>query len=201
MDVLSEVLGAVRLNGAFYFKVDASEPWVSVNPSMHDIGSAVMSSAEHVIPFHIMIKGSGLVRLTDASLPIPIEQGSIVMLPAGDAHILSSHQHFDNQSAIDIEFYIHAAENKIPFRSVEIGGNGDAAQFVCGYLGCDARPFNPLLEALPKLLVINSDSNDFTRELVLTALKESDNPGSGSEAVLAKLSELMFVHALRILPW
>ena len=57
MDVLSEVLRAVRLSGAIYFKVTAAEPWISTNPSMRQVGATMMPGAEHVIPFHILIQG------------------------------------------------------------------------------------------------------------------------------------------------
>jgi len=199
LDVLSEVLSAVRLTGAFYFKVNAAEPWIATNPSMGEIGSAVMPDAEHVIPFHIMMEGSGWAMSAHNLAPVPLERGSIVMFPRGDSHILSSHQQIDDLPETDAEFYRDSAANKVPFRLVQIGGHGDQAQFVCGYLGCDARPFNPLLEALPDLLVVNNpqDGNDFHRELVLIALKENDHPSAGSETILAKISELMFVQALR----
>jgi len=159
-----------------------------------------MPGAEHVIPFHIMMEGSGwAMSAHNSHEPVPIERGSIIMFPRGDSHILSSHQHIGDLPTTDSAFYRESAAHKVPFRLVQIGGHGEQAEFVCGYLGCDARPFNPLLEALPELLVVKSpqNGNNFARELVLTALKENDHPSAGSETVLAKISELMFVQALR----
>ena len=44
------------------------------------------------------------------------------------------------------------AAGRLPFTVAEGGGGDERAEFVCGFLGCDLRPFNPLLEALPRLL-------------------------------------------------
>jgi AraC-like DNA-binding protein len=70
---------------------------------------------------------------------------------------------------------------------------------VCGYLGCDRRPYNPLLDALPRMLHIRSEKTpaNLTADLIRFALAERDSGRAGGESVLAKLSELMFVQALR----
>jgi transcriptional regulator, AraC family len=42
---------------------------------------------------------------------------------------------------------------------VEVGSLSDAeidTELMCGFLGCDAKPFNPLLAALPRLLHLPS---------------------------------------------
>jgi AraC-like DNA-binding protein len=67
---------------------------------------------------------------------------------------------------------------------------------VCGFLGCDARPFNPLLAALPRMLRVASGEGPL-RELVRIAVAESGEPRPGGEALLARLSEMMFVEAVR----
>ena len=45
MDVLSDVLRAVRLTGAIYFDVDAGSPWVGESPGTAEIAAAVMPEA------------------------------------------------------------------------------------------------------------------------------------------------------------
>jgi AraC-like DNA-binding protein len=200
MDVLSEVLGAVRLNAAFYFEVNAATPWVSVNPSMAEIGAAVMPKAEHVIPFHLMMDGSAWARPADNALPAAeFNAGDIVMFPGGSGHIISSERSPTELPSADLQFYRDAAERVAPFTLVEIGGGGSPARFVCGYLGCDERPFNPLLSALPSMLIVKTTdgSGALTRNLIQAALDERESSKPGSETILAKLSELMFLQALR----
>jgi AraC-like DNA-binding protein len=68
---------------------------------------------------------------------------------------------------------------------------------VCGYLGCDARPFNPLLAALPRVLHVASRDDDALRSLIALALGEARERRIGGETVLERLSELLFVDVIR----
>jgi AraC-like DNA-binding protein len=121
------------------------------------------------------------------------------MFPLGESHILTSDPEMWNCPPNDLNVYFDAAESGAPFTLVTIGGDGDKTKIVCGYLGCDTRPFNPLVSALPRVLVIKGlmDTNPLMRELLAAALGEKDNRGEGARVVLAKLSELMFVQAMR----
>jgi AraC-like DNA-binding protein len=80
------------------------------------------------------------------------------------------------------------------------GGGGATTRFVCGYLACSRSVCRPLLEALPRVLTIpigDGPASSMLRELLRVGVRESSalRPGAGS--LLAKLSELMFVEALR----
>jgi AraC-like DNA-binding protein len=70
---------------------------------------------------------------------------------------------------------------------------------VCGYFGCDARPFNPLLESLPRLFraKMSAASQSWFTSLLQVAADESEAGGAGSETMLAKLAEVMFVEVIR----
>ena len=56
-DVLSDVLGAVRLTGAVYFDFELRSPWVAEAPPSRDIANVVMPGAEHVIEYHVIARG------------------------------------------------------------------------------------------------------------------------------------------------
>jgi AraC-like DNA-binding protein len=78
------------------------------------------------------------------------------------------------------------------------GGGEQRSRLVCGFLGCDARPFNPLLSSLPRVMHLRSRDGDAAfRQLLDLALLESSAPRSGSECVLSRVSELLFVEAVR----
>jgi AraC-like DNA-binding protein len=195
------VLQAVRLTGALYFDVSAAAPWVVVTPAMQRIGTALMPDAEHVIPFHMVVSGAGWARPDDASLPPErVETGDVVMVPSGECHSMSSDRDRWDATAPDPSFYQAAAASDEPFTFVKLGRDGGApTKIVCGYLGCDASPFNPVLGALPRLLVVRprDGSETLMRELVRAALAENVRRRAGGATVLAKLSELMFVQAIR----
>lgn len=86
MDVLSEVLQTVRLSGAVFFSVRTAEPFVAETPSMALIGRHVMPGCEHVIPYHIMLRGSCWVESPDGELPpVRFEEGDVIIFPAATA--------------------------------------------------------------------------------------------------------------------
>jgi len=72
---------------------------------------------------------------------------------------------------------------------------------VCGFLGCDARPFNPLLAALPRVIHLSRAANEgasgWLGTLLNIAIRESGSARAGRDNILARMSELMFVEAIR----
>ncbi|HVS23213.1 MAG TPA: AraC family transcriptional regulator [Gammaproteobacteria bacterium] len=199
MDVLSDVLRAVRLTGALYFDVSAAHPWIAMTPSMKEIGAAMMPGAGHVIPFHIMVSARGWARPEDASVPAAsFEPGDIVMFPDGEGHLLTSDAARWDCPPADPNFYAAAAESGEPFTVISIGGGGEPAGFVCGYLGCDASPFNPLLGALPRMLIVKGQGSDaLMRELLRAALEQKASGKAGAATVVVRAGELMFLQAVR----
>jgi AraC-like DNA-binding protein len=125
------------------------------------------------------------------------EPGDVILFPRGDSHVMGSEP--GRNPKPNMNLYFRPVDQRLPFLLTEIGGRGDAARFVCGYLGCDAGPFNPLLDALPRLTVIKADpvSGNLMADLIKAALAEGSNLREGGETMLAKLSELLLVQALR----
>jgi AraC-like DNA-binding protein len=198
MDVLSDVLRAVRLTGAVYFDIKAREPWVAATPPISSICGKVMPGFEHVIAFHIMMDGWCWAQLADESQPeVRLEAGDAVVFVRGDAHFMSTEP--GERAPPDFGLYYRPTDRPLPFIFNEFGGSGAPSRFVCGYLGCDARPFNPILDALPRLLHVKRSSvgGQLTHDLIRIALKETASPRAGGETMLSKLSELMFLQAVR----
>ena len=199
MDVLSDVLRAVRLSGAIFFDVDASSPWVGETPASAEIAASVMPGADHVISFHAIISGSCWAAMSDGSMPaLHLNTGDVVVFPAGDPNVLSSLP--GERGETDLTMYYRPADRTLPFILKHGGGGAERTRFICGYLGCDARPFNPLLAALPPILCARNPpdgSGGWVLDLFRLAITESASERAGGETVLAKLSELMFVEIIR----
>jgi AraC-like DNA-binding protein len=199
MDVLSDVLGAVRLTGAVFFDVEAAEPWVAQTPDVATFAHQVMPEAEHVIVFHILTHGSCWSELVDGSVPpIRLSAGDLVVVPNGHEHALCS---VPGMRAVpDLSAYRRPVGGKIIHPVwVNEGGGPERCHFVCGYFGCDARPFNPLLDALPRMFNarVSERTRSWLSSLVSAAVAESEEATPGGETMLAKLAELMFVEVIR----
>src|SRR3546814_2498725 len=198
LDVLSDVLRAVRLTGAIYFDIHAHAPWVAESPPVAAICGSVMPDFEHVICFHILMEGACWAQLADESLPaIRLGVGDAVIFAGGDAHYMGTER--GKRSVPNLDIYYRPTDATLPFVFNEFGGDGAQTRFVCGYLGCDSRPFNPILDAMPRLLHVRSDETggNLTHGLIRVALEETHAPRAGGETILSKLSELMFLHAVR----
>ena len=198
MDVLSDVLTAVQLNAAVFFDVEAYSPWVGVTPHAERFKSAVMPNAEHIIAFHIVLSGSCWAEVPDCLPPAQLQAGDLVVVPMGDEHVMSSAPGLRGQPNVDN--YKRPSNRRLPIPFVlNQGGGPDRTHFVCGYFGCAQRPFNPLLDALPR--VFHASVSDASREwmlsLVHAAATETEHSTAGGETMLAKVAELMFVEVLR----
>jgi len=196
--VLSDVLSAVRLTGAVFFDVDASPPWCGVSPGVERIARRVMPDAERVIAFHAILSGSCWVSLEDVSaVPFLANAGDVLVVPSGAPHVMGSSRELRGNP--DLTLYYRPVDSLLPFTlTVHGGGGDDHARYVCGYLGCDARPFNPLLASLPALMCVRKPTTGgWVTDLFRIALTEGSSKRPGGETVLAKISELMFVEVLR----
>ena len=196
MDTLSEVLRAVRLTGAVYFSIDGSTPWVVETPAGSVIAPHVGAGVEHVINYHIVMSGLCWVGLVGEPA-FRVEAGDIIVFPQGDPHVLSSGPGM--RARPDVDIYRAANQQAVPLCVSLAGGGPGGARIVCGFLGCDARPFNPLLAALPRVIHVpaSREGTSGLRQLIDLALAESTTPRPGSDGVLSRLSEVLFLEVVR----
>jgi AraC-like DNA-binding protein len=165
---------------------------------MAEIARAVMPEAEHVIGFHAMLSGSCWAELEGgAALALRLEAGDAVVIPSGVRHTMASAPGV--QAEPDLALYHRPADRPLPIILRQGGEGAEKARFVCGYLGCDARPFNPLLDALPAIIHTRGQAGGaaWVGRLIEVAIEETRAQRAGSEIVLARLSELLFVEVLR----
>jgi AraC-like DNA-binding protein len=196
-DVLSEVLRAVRLSGAVFFEVKTASPWVAEAPAAKWIAPHVMPGAEHVIEYHAVTAGSCWGGLAGEP-PVELHAGDVIVFPQGDAHTLSSTPGMRGPQ--ELEVYRRPEAGRLPVAlSLDVRGKIDA-QLVCGFIGCDARPFNPLLKSLPRVMLSRRDAagnGELLQHLVRVALLESTTAREGGETMLSRISELLFIEVVR----
>ncbi|MBC7842879.1 MAG: AraC family transcriptional regulator [Gemmatimonadaceae bacterium] len=190
MDPLSDVLRAVRLTGAFFFLVEARFPWSVSAGAAAELVPRVLPNTEHLISYHVLMSGICWAGVAGEE-PVRMEAGDVIVFPHGDPHCVSGSE----GSAVG------PVQNGVPDRhlhTVHIGeGTGARATFVCGFLGCDARPYNPLLAALPRCLHARGVATGWLGEFPRQAVAESRRGSAGGATMLTRMAELMFVEVVR----
>ena len=199
-DVLSDVLRTVRLTGAMLFLVDATTPWRSQAPPARAFAHHVMPHAQHLVSFHIVVRGHCWGGLSDEPLQ-PLAEGDALVVPHGDAYVLTSQPDAAASYGDDdaVAFFRRMAAGELPAVVTEGGGEPQVTSFICGFLGCDARPFNPILWSLPRAIHLPrvTRPGDRLSHLLDYAMAELRDRGAGQRDVLLRLSELMFVEVVR----
>ena len=149
--------------------------------------------------YHVVTSGSCWASLLghDAE-PVRLMAGDVVAFPQGDAHVMSSAPGMRGDNVEDFES--PDKQTQLPVLFNLDGGGAERAHLVCGFLGCDSRPFNPLLEALPPILHIRSAGtahSGWLREFSRFAVMEAGEKRMGGTSILSRLGELMFAELVR----
>ena len=199
MDALSDVLRVVRLNGAVYLDGEFAAPWCVIGRAEEGLCSQFLSCSERVLSFHFITGGVCWARLPgDPASALRIEAGEIVVVPQGEPHILGSATNLKPVPSADVlATQIRAAPGRI--MKLTHGGTGPVTRMVCGFLGSENVLGNPLLSSLPRLFKVDMRGTKaaWLQSSLQFAAEEAAQMRSGSVTVLGKLSELLFVEAIR----
>jgi hypothetical protein len=124
-----------------------------------------------------------------------VRAGEAVLLPRNDPHVLGSHIGLRPVCARSL---VKSEEGGGLTRIVH-GGGGEATHMVCGFLASDQHR-NPLITTLPRVLKIDmtqTGSDEWIESSLRFALRGLSEGLLGASTVMSKLSELMFVEAVR----
>lgn len=199
-DTLSDVLEAVKLTGALFFIVDARTPWVAEAPASPDLAPVILPRSQHVVSYHVVSQGSCWCE-SPGQPAMRLEAGDVLVVPSGQAYQIASACGLRTGWSLDdaLSWFRAMACGELPFVVTEGGDGPERLALVCGFLGCDALPFNPVLTTLPALLKVRLDGDSGTRmnALLEFAIAESSRAHPGSRSVLLRIAELVFVEVLR----
>ena len=207
LDPLSDVLRSVQLQGSVFFHVSCRDQWAALAPPSRELGPAVMPGAEHVIEYHLFVKGDGWVAV-DGEPPLRMHEGDIVMLPHGDAHVVSSAPGLSPADEGDGSWLLRMRDDPRPipisyrgmdFQAGEAMPTDEASTvLLCGFIACDLRPFNPLIGALPRLLHLPAEGvGAWVTPMLEHAAAETGSHRAGGAALLQRVSEMVFVDGAR----
>jgi AraC-like DNA-binding protein len=195
MDALSEVLKAVRLEGALFFNAEFSAPWcISSSPSLA-FAPYLCPGAEHLILFHFLTEGRAYVRVPEGPR-VDLAAGDIVVLPHGDAHLLGNglpEEPVDSLTAMAPSLTQGLAVTRF-------GGGGEITRLVCGYLACEPRLSGIFLAGLPRVLnvhITGEPSGQWLQSAIRFSVDEAAGTRAGGGLVVSRLAEVLFVETLR----
>ena len=195
MDALSEVLKIVKLDGAIFFNAEFSSPWCFRSPRSSELAPVLAPGSSHVIVYHLLVEGDAYIRLEDGE-PVPLKPGDIVTCPHGDAHYLG---HGKNPVLLDGAAALPGLLAQ-GLEMVRTGGGGAPSRLICGFLACEPQLCETFLGGLPPIVKVNirdDPSGQWLENSLRFSVGEAVAARAGAEAMLAKLSEVVFVETLR----
>jgi AraC-like DNA-binding protein len=194
MDAVSEVLKVIKLSGALFFNAEFSAPWCVASSESSQIAPLLCPGADHVVIYHYLMDGRANAQLRDGNRR-HLGPGDVVIFPHGDAHVLG------NGAGKPVDSLKVFAKNlSSGLKVVRYGGGGELTKFVCGYMACDPTLSEVVLAGLPSMFVVNianDSAGQWLANSIQFSVRQAGGQGSGSDAVLAKLSEVLFVETLR----
>jgi len=150
-----------------------------------------------MILYHYVVEGELHIRVEgEGGKDLVLGVGDVVLLPRNDLHLVGSDLNRPPVAGSDI---IQPPKEGGLF-TIHHGGGGKRTRMICGYLGCDSAEGNPVISTLPSLLKLDAEQGgaaEWIRSTFQYAADEVAAGRPGSETVLAKLSELLFVEAVR----
>ena len=195
MDALSDALRVLRLTGAVFLDAEFTAPWCVVSRGNHPPAPG-LSAGPNTVFFHVLTEGRCKARLLQDGTTLDLAAGDLMMLPRNDDHLMGS----DLLLAPTVADTLVRPPTETGLLRIEHGGGGEKTRFVCGYLSCDERLCGPILEALPRILRVplgDGPATTWLPTLLRAGTRETAASRPGGETVLAKLSELLFVEAMR----
>jgi AraC family transcriptional regulator, activator of mtrCDE len=125
--------------------------------------------------FHLLDQGECWLTLESSDTRLRMGAGDLVVLPRGTAHVLTPVEGPDGR--VDETGY---------------------TTMLCGEFHFESSTGNPVMDGLPDLMhVSGAESGDAFRRLAQLLVQEAGHPGFGTQAVVDKLADALFVMALR----
>ena len=183
MDALTEALNGVRLCSTIHCPSEMSGRW---GLRVHHKGGA---------PFYILLHGSSWLEV-EGQEPVRLEPGDFVIMPHDSPHTIKDALDTPAQSLY------HLLEQHPPDADGvwRLGGGGHTTVAIGGCFYFEEAHTSPLLRALPPLLHIRGEQGKAVEWLAPTVqyiASEARSGRPGAEAVITRLSDVLFVQAVR----
>ena len=194
MDALSDVLRVVGLTGAVFMDARFTAPWCVTGTIGRDRCKPYMATPAHVIGFHYILDGQ-CVTAVEGQEPCTLAAGDMVLYPRNEEHRIGSDVGLPLTDTADLV----QSSDGVGVLRIDHGGGGAECRLICGFLGGDAQ-LEPLIATLPsvmKLTVRDTPGGEWISQSFRFGARQLSNADPGAAAIMSKMSELLFVEALR----
>jgi AraC-like DNA-binding protein len=176
MDVLSDVLVAVRTGRPVAARSSSHAPWgVRFRP-----GPAAGC--------HVVLSGGGWF-ISEGREPLRLDVGDVLFTPHGDGYALA-----DQPSSPVVDFDPAPADLLDEMR---IAGDGPVTELLCASYRFDQVRQHPLLAGLPGHVHVRAGQHPSLRAAVDLLGAELRDPRAGTEAALPALIDMLLLYVLR----
>lgn len=184
MDIVSDILHLLSLRASVYFHSHFCGHW------------AIDGANKYSATFHLVARGNCWLHMPNKQQRIPLTGGDLLIFPRDIAHSIS---HSDTPPVAD-QFELTRASLLVDNTNSTSNSSSPETSLICGYFDFDSPLANPLLNAMPDVLHIKNEDPGRSSRMnsilrFITTETESDLPGS--DAVVDKLSEILFIHVIR----
>ncbi len=195
MDALSDVLRLVGLTGGVFIDAEFTAPWSVSGKVAPELCRSYMVEPQYIVGFHYVMEGALILTLDDGA-PRRVGAGELVMLPHNDQHVFAS---AGGLAATGMGALMRKPGASGVTKIVHGGGGGVRTRVVCGFLGGSVQ-LHPLLVNLPPVMTLELatlPSGDWMERTFAYAVQTLADGDPGAATVMAKMSELLFVEAVR----
>jgi len=183
VDPLGEALHSLRMSGTFYCRSELTAPWGMELPAMPGC-----------LMFHVVTDGECWVESPEVGRR-KLRSGDFALIPHGHGHQLKSGP---KAGVVDL-FDLPRQKVSPRYELMSLGGGGKPCRLICGAVCVDDPAASGLIEALPEVMVMRTDSpgNEWLIGMIRLMMAEAREMRAGGDTVITRVSDILVVQAIR----
>lgn len=185
VDVLSDVLSTLGLTTRVFCRSELTVPWAMSLPA---------SSFAH---FHVVERGACWLRLGEGDDPLALSAGDLVVIPQGRGHLLADSP---ERPGVPLQRLLEKRASSGGCAVIQHGGGGPRTTLICGSFQVARPGGHPLMQLLPEVLLLRGEDGrapEWLESTLRFLAAESRSGRPGGAMVMARLTDILFIQALR----